>query len=278
MGVLGSYLKTGLLLALLAGILVGLGFVAGGVEGALFALFLSIVINLYSFWKSDEIVLSMYRARPLPEREYAWVYRIVERLAREAGIPRPRVFIVDDESPNAFATGRSPSRGVVVVTRGLLRLLDRSELEGVLAHEIAHIRNNDILVSTIAAVMAGAISFIADFLLWFGGGDEENRNILLILPVVILAPVAALLIQLAVSRSREFLADETGAMLCHKPLALASALKKIAWESSYRPLRVANRATASLFIVNPLSTRDLFSRLFSTHPPIEERIARLERM
>ena len=280
-----NLLKTTLLLGCLTGLLLLLGDVFAGPTGLKFALVMAAVMNLGSYWFSDKIVLMAYRAQPIEENEAPELYQIVRGLAQRAQVPMPSIYRIPTDSPNAFATGRNPRHAVVAVTDGILRLLDREELEGVLAHELGHVFNRDILVSSIAATLAGAIVFLARMAEWgaifggFGGRDgerEDRGNVFALLFMAILAPIAAMLIQLAVSRSREYGADESGAKLCGKPWALASALEKLAIQSGRIPLP-ASPQTAHLFIVNPLSGQFL-QNLFSTHPPIEERIARLRQM
>jgi heat shock protein HtpX len=278
-------LKTTLLLGTLTGLLLLFGDVLGGSTGVKWAFVIAAIMNLGSYWFSDKIVLRMYNAQPIEESAAPELYQIVRGLAQRAGVPMPRIYRIPTDSPNAFATGRNPQHAVVAVTDGILRLLDRDELEGVLAHELGHVFNRDILISSIAATLAGAIVMLARMAQWgaifggFGGGrdDREDRgNAFALLFMAILAPIAAALIQLAVSRSREYGADESGAKLCGKPWALASALEKLAIQSGRLPLP-ASPQTAHLFIVNPLSGQFL-QNLFSTHPPIEERIARLRSM
>jgi heat shock protein HtpX len=244
---------------------------------------LALVMNFVSYWFSDKIVLKMYRAQPIDEAELPVLQRIVRNLATRAGIPMPKLYLIPSESPNAFATGRSPQHAAVAVTEGILRIMNETELEGVLAHELSHVLNRDMLISTVAATVAGAISMIASIARWglmFGGSsrDDEGRsaNPIAMLLTVILAPIAALLIQMAVSRSREYQADASGAQLTRNPSGLASALAKLGQAIQAVPMD-ANPATAHLFIVNPLSGRSLAS-LFSTHPPLEDRIARLRAM
>ena len=250
----------------------------------------SIMMNITAYWFSDKIALAAAGAKAADEREYRELHRVVENLAITAGLPKPRVFVIDDPAPNAFAAGRGPKHAVVAVTRGLLQRLERSELEGVIAHELSHIGNRDILVMTVAVVLAGFIAIISDIFLrmsFFGGGDRrENRNpIMLIAGIVaiVIAPIAAQLIQFAISRKREFLADASGALLTRYPEGLASALQKIA--SYGAPMRRANHATAHLFISNPFCAHEagsaswrIIAKIFSTHPPIEERVAALTQM
>ncbi len=275
-----------ILLTALTMLIVFLGKLLGGSQGMLIALILALVMNFGSYWFSDKIVLAMYRAQTVSEHEAPELYRMVRELAMSAGLPMPKLAIIPSETPNAFATGRNPEKAVVAVTEGILRLLSPQELRGVLAHELAHVKNRDILVGTIAATLAGAIMFIADMVRWsaiFGGfrsSDEEEGGglgIVGMMVVAVVAPIAAMLIQMAVSRSREYLADETGAMIARNPLGLANALEKLAIASQRIPMVEAKPATAHLFIVNPLSGGTLVN-LFSTHPPIEERIRRLRAM
>jgi heat shock protein HtpX len=239
-------------------------------------------MNFFSYWFSDKIVLKMYGAHETTPADAPQLHQIVEELAREAGIPKPRVYIIPDDSPNAFATGRNPEHAAVAATEGIMRLLTPLELKGVLAHEIGHVRNRDILIQTIAATMAGAIMILADMARFgaiFGMGrdnEEGGGGILGILVMSIIAPIAAMLIQMAISRSREYLADETGAHLAHNPESLARALEKLSLGVQRAPMD-ANPATAHMFIVNPLTGSSLMN-LFSTHPPIEERVARLRAM
>jgi heat shock protein HtpX len=280
---MSSTLKTTFLLGSLTGLMLLFGQLLGGSQGVTWALVMAAVMNLGSYWFSDKIVLASYGAKPIEESEAPELYAIVRRLAQKANVPMPRVYLIPTDSPNAFATGRNPQHAVVAVTSGILRLLSWEELEGVLAHELGHVFNRDILVSSIAATLAGAVMWLASMARWgamFGVGGRDDRddrgNGFALIIMALLAPFAAMLIQLAVSRSREYGADESGARLCGYPRALASALEKLAIQSGRVPL-AASPQTAHLFIVNPLSGRFLES-LFSTHPPIEERIERLRRM
>ncbi len=266
-------------------LLVLIGNEVGGSSGALLFFIIALAMNMIGYYFSDSIAIKMTRSYPVSASEAPELYDIVGRLAQRAGMPMPRIFITPSEQPNAFATGRGPSHAAVAVTEGILRLLSRSELEGVLAHEIAHIKNRDVLTGTIAAAMAGAITMIANMLQWgliFGGlsgDDEEGGGILGLagsLLMIILAPIAAMLIQMAISRSREFVADADGALLAGRPQGLAEALLKLERGARQIPMQV-NPATSHLFIVNPLSGQSL-ARLFSTHPPIEERVRRLNEM
>ena len=277
-------LKTVLLLAVLSAILVWTGGAIGGKNGALVALVIAGVMNFISYWWSDKIVLSMYRAKEVKPEDAPQLYADVQGLAGSAGLPMPRVCVIPQETPNAFATGRNPDHAVVAVTQGITGLLNRDELRGVLAHELAHIKNRDILIGSVAATIAGAISYLAYMAQWaaiFGGGRGRDRgNLLMLLIMIIVAPLAAAIIRMAISRAREYSADEGGAKICGNPLYLANALRKLGHASGRIPRRVneqAAEATAHMFIVNPLSGRG-FSSLFSTHPPLEERVARLEAM
>jgi heat shock protein HtpX len=280
-----SRLRTTFLLALLTVLIIWIGGRFGGQSGMIIAFVFAAIMNLGSYWFSDKIVLAMYRAQPLDESQAPGLYSIVRELAAEAQIPMPRVYMIPEETPNAFATGRNPQNAVVAVTEGLWRLLSPEEIRGVLAHEMAHVKNRDILVSSIAATLAGVVMFLANMARWgaiFGGAgqsddDEGGAGFLSLIVMSILAPIAAMLIQLAISRSREYLADETGARLSHRPESLARALEKLEMASQRIPMENAQAATAHMFIVNPLSGRS-FASLFSTHPPIEERIRRLRSM
>jgi len=277
-------LKTGLLLGALTGLLMLIGGWFGGRNGVVIAFFFAMAMNFGSYWFSDKIVLRMYHAQPVSESEAPELYAMVKDLALRASMPMPRVYIIPEGTPNAFATGRNEQHAVVAVTEGLLRILSRDELEGVLSHEMTHIRNRDILIGSIAATLAGAIVMLANMAQWtamFGGGghdDDEGggSNIFGLIFMAMLAPIAATLIQMAISRSREFLADEGGAKISGKPYGLAGALEKLSQASRAIPMN-ANPSTAHMFIVNPLTGRSLMN-LFSTHPPIEERIARLRSM
>jgi heat shock protein HtpX len=277
-----SAMKTTLLLAAMTGLFLVVGDLIGGQTGMVIALALAGVMNFVAFFWSDKIVLASYRAQAVTREQAPELYGIVERLAMKAGIPMPRLFIIPDPALNAFATGRSPSHAAVAATEGILRAMNREELEGVLAHELSHVLNRDTLISTVAATLAGAISMLAHmaYFIPIGGhrdDDEGGSNPLASLAMLILAPIAAGLIQMAVSRSREFGADASGAKLVGYPNGLASALRKLQSASERIPLHRADPATAHLFIVNPLSGRSLMN-LFSTHPPLEERIARLMEM
>ena len=281
---MSNIFKTGLLLAVLTVMLVLIGGAVGGRQGMLIAFFVAVAMNFVSYWFSDKMVLAAYGAQPIEEASAPRLYAIVHRLATRAGIPMPRVYMIPSETPNAFATGRNPEHAVVAVTEGILRILDEDELEGVLAHELSHVKNRDVLISTIAATLAGAITYLAHMAQWaamFGGrsrdDDEGGSNPIAMILLAILAPIAALLVQMAVSRSREFQADATGAQVAGRSWGLAKALEKLQMANQAMPMADATPATAHLFIVNPLSGQTLM-RLFSTHPPLEERIARLRAM
>lgn len=277
---MGNQIKTTILLAIMTALILWIGQFLGGRQGMIIALVLAAGMNFFSYWFSDKIVLAMYHAREVTPRESPEIYEMVRTLCQRAGLPLPKIFIIPQETPNAFATGRNPEHAVVAVTEGLLKLMSREEIMGVLAHELAHVQNRDILIGSIAATMAGAIMLLATMARWsvlLGGGrsnDGGNRmgGIGLIV-MSILAPLAAMLIQMAISRSREYLADKTGAGFSGQPEGLARALEKLGAYSGRLPLQ-ANPSTAHMFIVNPLSGSN-FTGLFSTHPPLAERIARL---
>lgn len=276
-------LKTGFLLTVLTLLFVFIGQILGGNSGMVIALIFAAIMNLATYWFSDKIVLAMYRAQQVQESDNPRLFNLVRRTATNANLPMPKVYIIPTQTPNAFATGRNPKHAAVAATSGILKILDEDELEGVISHEMAHVRNRDILTGSIVATIAGAISMLAHMAQWAaifggaGGRDEEGRRGGLgLLVMAIVAPLAAVLIQMAISRSREYAADQTGAKISHKPLSLANALKKLEYASRRIPLD-ANPSTAHLFIVNPLSGKGMVS-LFSTHPPIEERVARLEGM
>lgn len=278
--VMKNQIKTILLLGVLSAILIGFGAMLGRHWVAGFTI-LAVALNFGAYFFSDKIVLRMHRAQPIEEHQAPRLYAIVRELAMRAEIPMPRVYRIPSPQPNAFATGRNPKNGVVAVTDDILQILTERELRGVLAHEIGHVKNRDILVSTIAAAVAGAIAFIANMLQFtaiFGGGDDDSPNPIAALALAIVAPIAATLVQLGISRSREYLADETGARLSGDPDALASALEKLDRAAHVVPPVTAAPSTASLFIVNPFAgTRGIVS-LFSTHPPLDERVRRLRGM
>lgn len=280
---MNNSVKTVLLLGLLTGLILGIGQLLGGNQGLVIAFVFALLMNFGSYWFSDKIVLAMYRAKEVGLDQAPELYRIVQNLCLRAKLPMPRLYIIPSESPNAFATGRNPDHAVVAVTEGILGIMNREELEGVIAHELSHVRNRDILIGSIAATLAGVIMMLASMARWaliFGAGrgrdDDEGGGILGLVLMSILAPIAALLIQMAISRSREFLADATGARITGNPLGLASALEKLGRASGMIPLE-SRPETAHMFIVNPLSGRS-FLGLFSTHPPLEERVARLRAM
>jgi heat shock protein HtpX len=276
---MSNNLKTTALLALLTALLLWIGQYFGGAQGMLGMLIVAAVINLGSYWFSDKIVLRMYGARELGPGDAPELHSMVRELATAGQMPMPRLYLIPSESPNAFATGRNPQHAAVAVTDGILRLLSRDELKGVLAHELSHVGNRDTLISAVAATLAGVIMMLSRWAIFFGGGrrdDREGGGGLELIALMILGPIAAMLIQFAISRSREYQADATGARLCHSPMGLASALEKIGVASRRIPLP-ASPATAHLFIVNPLRGSWL-ANLFSTHPPIEQRIQRLRSM
>ena len=272
---MGNTLKTTVLLATLSGLLLVIGDLMGGQSGLIMALGFAVVMNIGSYWFSDKIVLAMYRAQPVAPSHP--LHQIVERLSQRAGLPMPKVYIIPDASPNAFATGRNPDHAAVAATEGILRLLSEDELAGVVAHELAHVKNRDILISSIAATIAAAIMFAARFAMFFGGGRSDDReggsNPIALLAMMILGPLAAMLIQAAISRSREFAADAGGAEIAGGPYGLVNALRKLEMGSKRLPLD-ANPATAHMFIIKPFSAGGLLS-MFSTHPPTEQRIAAL---
>ncbi len=278
--------RTTLLLTVLTGLLLVAGQLLGGQTGMMFALVLAVVMNFGAYWFSDKIVLSMYGAQEVGPHDAPELYGIVQELARRGNLPMPRVYVIHNDTPNAFATGRSPEHAAVAATTGILRILSREELAGVMAHELAHVQHRDTLISAIAATIAGAISMLANMAQWaliFGmgrqNGQENGGSVLGTLVMMLLAPIAAALIQMAVSRTREYAADARGAALCGNPLWLANALRKLELGNRRIPMHQAesNPATAHLFIVNPLQGSSL-ANLFSTHPPIEERVRRLEEM
>jgi heat shock protein HtpX len=274
-------LKTAVLLVVLTLLLVWGGAALGGKQGMTIALVFAFVMNFVSYFFSDKIVLKMYRAREVSESDVPVLYRIVRRLTQKAGMPMPKVYIIPDMSPNAFATGRNPQHAAVAATEGIMQILTEEELAGVMAHELAHVRHRDILIGTVAATIAGAISYLAHMAQWamiFGGrhDDDDGGNPLAAIVMMIVAPIAAMLIQMAISRSREYAADEEGAKLHGNPSALANALRKLHKGASMIPMH-ASPATSHMMIVNPLSGKSMM-KLFSTHPPVEERIARLEAM
>ena len=276
-----NLLKTAVLMAAITALFMAIGALIGGRAGMMFALLLALGMNFFSYWFSDKLVLKMYNAQEVDEASSPQFYRLVRDLAQRAQLPMPRVYLINEDAPNAFATGRNPEHAAVAATTGILRVLSERELRGVMAHELAHVRHRDILISTVSATMAGAISMLANFAMFFGGRDSEGRphNPIVGLLVMLLAPLAASLIQMAISRAREFEADRGGAEISGDPQALASALQKIHRHAQGMPLEAAERhpETAQMMIMNPLSGGGLRG-LFSTHPPTEERVARLMAM
>ncbi|HVN47879.1 MAG TPA: zinc metalloprotease HtpX [Bacteroidota bacterium] len=279
---MSNSIKTVMLIALMMGLLLFLGQAIGGEQGLMFAFIFSLLMNFGMYWFSDKIVLMSYGAKEVAEAEAPRLYRIVRQLASQAQLPMPKVYILPGATPNAFATGRNPEHAAVAATEGILQVLSDDELEGVIGHELAHVKHRDILISTLVAALAGTITFVARMAMYaeiFGGGrrDSKNSNPLGEIAMIILAPIAALLIQMAVSRSREFAADEGGSRISGKPLSLANALRKLERGAELVPMQNAGTATAHMFIVNPLTGGGVM-KLFSTHPPTEERIARLEQL
>ncbi|MEM7225329.1 MAG: zinc metalloprotease HtpX [Pseudomonadota bacterium] len=277
-----NYMRTAILLAAMTALFLAVGFLIGGEAGMLFALVLALGMNLFAYWNSDKVVLRMYRAKEVDKRSAPGFYGIVEQLATNAGLPMPKVYLIENDQPNAFATGRNPENAAVAATTGLLRRLNSQEVAGVMAHELAHVKNRDTLTMTITATIAGAISMLANFAMFssmFGGNRNNPLGILGVILVAILAPLAAALVQMAISRSREYEADRIGAEICNQPLWLASALGKIqsAAASIDNQQAEKNPATAHMFIINPLHAHAI-DGLFSTHPRTEERIARLRKM
>ena len=275
-------MKTFLLMGVLTVMLVFIGRLLGGEGGMIMAFVLAAVMNFGTYWFSDKLVLRMYNAQQVTQADAPELYNLVQELSGRANLPMPKVYVIPGDQPNAFATGRNPQNAAVAVTQGIMRTLSRDELRGVIGHELAHVKHRDILVGTVAATMAGAISMIANMAQWamiFGGGrssDDEGGNPIAGLAMMIIAPIAAMMVQMAISRSREFLADEGGAQIAGNPLSLSSALRKLDAKAHEIPMH-ASPATAHMFIVSPLTGGGLM-KLFSTHPPMEERIARLEAM
>jgi heat shock protein HtpX len=276
-----SYFKTAILLAGLTGLFMGVGYLFGGAGGAMIALVIAAATNLFAYWNSDRMVLSMYGAHEVDRRTAPDLYNLVAELAGRAGLPMPRVFLMDEPQPNAFATGRNPQNAAVAVTTGLMQSLGREELAGVIAHELAHIKNHDTLLMTITATIAGAVSMVAQFGMFFGGNRDNNHGpgVIGSIAMMILAPLGAMLVQMAISRTREYAADDLGARICGQPMYLASALSKIAGAAHQVPNMEAERnpATAHMFIINPLWGHGV-DNLFTTHPSTENRIAALQRL
>ncbi len=275
-------MKTFILMAALTALFMFAGQALGGQSGMGFALIMALGMNFFAYWYSDRLALTMSRAREVSYDQAPQLHAMIERLARNAGLPKPKVYVMPGQTPNAFATGRDPEHAALAVTEGLLQLLQQDELEGVIGHELGHIKNRDILISSMAAVMAGAISYLATMAQWtmiFGGGGNDDKgrsNLVAMLVMMIVAPLAAVIIQMAISRSREYLADGTGAKICGHPISLANALQRLEQYNRSVPMKV-NPATAQMYIVNPLAGGAMAS-LFSTHPPIQERIKRLRAM
>ena len=272
-------MRTAFLMTALTVLLVLVGDYFGGARGMMMMLIISLAMNLFSYWNSDKLVLAQYNAKQVDEKSAPALYKMVQRLAERGNLPMPKVYIIDSPVPNAFATGRNPSHAAVAVTTGIMQVLDYKELSGVLAHELSHVKNRDILTSTIAAMMANVITYAAQFMAFFGGrsDEEDSGNPIAALAMVILAPIAAMLIQMAISRSREYEADHDGGVICGNPNNLADALEKIEYYATHaQPMRDANPATAHMFIINPLKgSGAALANLFSTHPDTSERIARL---
>ncbi len=278
-----NYLKTTVLLAVLSALLVFFGSALGGRQGAITALVFAGLMNFISYWFSDKIVLAMFRAKKVDEADSPGLYSSIRELTLKAGMPMPKVYVMENDTPNAFATGRNPEHGAIAVTTGIMKILTKEELKGVLAHELSHIRNRDILISTIAATIAGAISYlshIAYYAAMFGGrsrDDDRGGNPIALIVMMVVAPIAAMIVQLAISRGREYAADSGGAGLLGNPLPLAEALKKLEYYNKRIPMHLSSGSAAHMFIVSPLSGKSLL-KLFSTHPPVAERVKRLEAM
>jgi heat shock protein HtpX len=273
---LAAGLRTTILMAALGGLLVIIGYAVGGVGGASFFLVIALLMNLAFYWFSDRIALASARAKPISEQEAPQLYQMVRDLSTRADLPMPRLYMIPSDQPNAFATGRSPKHSAVAVTSGITKLLSEDELRGVISHELAHVRNRDILTTSVAAAIGSAITWIAYLLLWFGSDDDSPLSLVANLALFLLAPIAATLIQLAISRQREYSADATGAQICGNPESLASALLRLEDGAKAIPMQV-NQATEPLYIVKPFSGGGV-AKLFSTHPPIEERVRRLRQM
>lgn len=280
---LANQFKTVVLLGLLSGLLLGVGYMLGGYTGLVIGLVFALVFNFGSYWFSDKIVLKMYKAKPASKEDYPQIHSAVFDICQQMNLPMPKLYIVESANPNAFATGRSPKHAAVACTTGILNLLSKSELRAVLAHEMSHVKNRDMLVTTVAATIAAVISYVATMAQWaaifggFGGRDNDNNNIATLLVLAILTPIIAAILQLAISRSREYLADETGARTIKDPHSLASALQKLETGIAHNPMRNANSTTSSLFFANPFRMGG-FTSLFSTHPPIKERVKRLHEL
>ncbi len=274
-----NYIRTAMLLAAMTALFMGIGFMIGGQSGMMIALAIAAAMNLFSYWNADKLVLRMHHAREVDERMAPDFYRMIQRLSRSAGLPMPKVYIIDNPQPNAFATGRNPENAAVAATTGLLNMLTAEEVAGVMAHELAHVKNRDTLIMTITATIAGAISMLANFAFFFGGNRNNPLGFVGVLLMMFVAPMAAMVVQMAISRTREYAADRMGAEICGEPLWLASALGKIAGgvEHIHNPDAEANPATAHMFIMNPLSGERM-DNLFSTHPSTENRINELRKL
>ncbi len=269
-------LRTTVLMATLTGLLVVIGFAVGGAQTALLFLFIAAAMNFAAYWFSDKLALKMSGAQPISEQEAPGLYQMVRELTTRADLPMPDLYVIPQDQPNAFATGRNPNNSAVAVTRGIMKLLSEDELRGVIAHELAHIGNRDILIQSVAATIGGAITYVAYMMMWFGGDNDSPLGLIASIAMVLLAPIAASLIQLSISRQREYSADATGAQICGNPESLASALLRLEEGAQAIPMQV-NQASEPLYIVKPFSGGGI-SRLFSTHPPIEERVRRLRQM
>ncbi|MFC4351989.1 zinc metalloprotease HtpX [Fodinicurvata halophila] len=274
-----SYFRTALLLAAMTGLFLAVGFMLGGQTGMLIALAIAVAMNFYAYWNSDKVVLRMYKARQVDRQEAPQFYGIVEQLVERAELPMPKVYLIDNPQPNAFATGRNPENAAVAATTGLLKRLSSEEIAGVMAHELAHVKSRDTLIMTLTATLAGAISMLANFAIFFGGNRNNPLGLIGTILVMILAPLVAMMVQMAISRAREYEADRIGAEICGQPLWLASALQNIQTAASQIDNEAAeeNPASAHMFIINPLHARQMDS-LFSTHPSTENRVARLREM
>jgi heat shock protein HtpX len=274
-----NYIRTAMLLAAMTALFMGIGFMIGGQSGMLIALAVAAAMNLFSYWNADKMVLRMHHAREVDERTAPEFYRMVQRLAQNADLPMPKVYLIDNPQPNAFATGRNPENAAVAATTGLLNLLTPEEIAGVMAHELAHVKNHDTLIMTITATIAGAISMLANFAFFFGGNRNNPLGIVGVILMMIVAPMAAMIVQMAISRTREYAADRMGAQICGEPMWLASALAKISRgvEQIHNPDAEANPATAHMFIMNPLSGERM-DNLFSTHPDTQNRINELRKL
>lgn len=278
-----NHIKTALLLGAMSGLVLVIGGLIGGQVGLFVALMIAVLMNFGTYWFSDKIVLKMYKAKPVNKREYPRLFNIVNDVITKANLPMPKVYVIESPNPNAFATGRNPEHSAIAVTTGILNILDENELKGVIAHEASHIKNRDILISTVAATLAAVVSYIAMMAQWaaiFGGFGRDNDNgggLIELLVLMIVSPIIATIIQLGISRSREYLADSSGAKITGNPEGLASALSKLHKGASMYPFRKENQSGASLFIVNPFSAKS-FAKLFSTHPPIEDRVRKLRNM